>query len=310
MNEDEARESGHGHGHGHAHEIPESGGRLAGVVGLNLVITVAEVVGGVLSGSFSLLSDAVHNFSDGIAVIIAYVAIRMNRLPRSDRHTFGLKRAEVVAAVINSGTLVAISVWLFYEAYQRFRHPTPVEGVLMTAVAAIGLVANVIGTLLLKRGASKNMNLRAAYLHLLSDAVSSVGVIVGGVAISVFGIFWIDPLLTVLISIYVLKESLQILWRALDVVLLASPPNLSLEELRQAVLAQPGVQDIHHIHLWQATEDDTHFEAHVKVEDQPLGNADDIRQTIEDLLHESYGIRHTTLQLECIGSPCATGELC
>jgi len=300
----------HGHGHGHAQEVPESGSRLAVVVCLNLVITVAEVVGGLLSGSLSLLSDAVHNFSDGIAIIIAYVAIRMNRVPRSDRHTFGLKRAEVVAAVINAGTLVAISLWLFYEAYQRFRHPTPVEGVLMTTVAGIGLVANVIGTLLLQRGAKKNMNLRAAYLHLLSDAVSSVGVIVGGLAIALFGISWIDPLLTVLISIYVLKESLQILWRALDVVLLASPPNLSLEELRQAVIAIPGVESIHHIHLWQATEDDTHFEAHVQVEDQPLTNAESIRHSIEALLREDYAIGHTTLQLECAGSPCATGELC
>ncbi len=305
-----ARQDESGHGHGHAHEVPASGRRLAFVVGLNLIITVAEVVGGLLSGSLSLLSDAVHNFSDGVAIVIAWVAIRMNRLPRSDRHTFGLKRAEVVAAVINAGSLVAISLWLFYEAYQRFRHPTPVEGVLMTTVATIGLAANVLGTLLLRSGASKNMNLRAAYLHLLSDAVSSVGVIIGGVAISVFGVAWIDPLLTVLISVYVLKESLQILWRALDVVLLASPPNLSLEELKQAVLSQPGVENIHHIHLWQATEEDTHFEAHVEVENQPLGNAEAIRHAIEELLHDSYGIRHTTLQLECTGSSCAAGCLC
>jgi len=305
-----AHDHDHDHGHGHAHEAPEHGGRLALVVGLNFVITVAEIVGGLLSGSLSLLSDAVHNFSDGIAVIIAWVAMRMNRMPRSDRHTFGLKRAEVVAAVVNAGTLVAISLWLFYEAYHRLRNPTPIHGTLMTAVASIGLVANVIGTLLLKRGSKKSMNLRAAYLHLLSDAVSSVGVILGGIAISAFGITWIDPLLTVLIGIYVMKESLQILARALDVFLLASPPNVSLEELRQAVLAQPGVENIHHIHLWQASEEDTHFEAHVGVENQPLGNAEAIRHAIEELLRENYGIGHTTLQLECAGSPCATGELC
>lgn len=296
-------------GHDHEHEVPESGGRLAIVIGLNFIITLAEVIGGILSGSLSLLSDALHNFSDGIAVIIAWIAIRLEQRDRTDRYTFGMKRAQVVAAVINAGALVAISIFLFYEAWQRFIDPQPIAGVIMTSVAAIGLVANVIGTWLLHRGSKQNMNLKAAYLHLFSDAISSIGVILGGLAITFYDIFWLDPLLTVLIGLYVLKESLEILWHSLKIFLLASPEDISVDEIRKAILALDGVKGLHHTHLWEVSEHDIKFEAHVTVEDQLLSQTEPLRQEIEQLLEERFGVNHVLLQLEQEGASCDTFEL-
>jgi len=295
--------------HDHSHVPPESGKRLMIVVALNFLITLTEVVGGLISGSLSLLSDALHNFSDGIAVIIAWIAIRLNMRPRNDHYTFGMKRAEVLAAVVNAGALVAISLWLFAEAWDRFLNPTPIAGIIMTAVAAVGLVANVLGSWLLHRGSKQNMNLRAAYLHLFSDAVSSIGVILGGLAITFLGIAWVDPLLTVLIGLYVLKESLQILWRALGVFMLASPPEVSLEAVREALLLVPGVEGVHHLHLWQVSEQDTHFEGHITVDDQLVSQVEKIRGAVEALLDDRFDINHATLQIEAQQTSCPTIDL-
>jgi cobalt-zinc-cadmium efflux system protein len=295
--------------HDHAPDIPTRTGRLALVVGLNLAITVAEVIGGILSGSLSLISDALHNFSDGVAVIIAWIAIRLETRPRTDRHTFGFKRAQVLAAVINAGALVAISVFLFVEAWHRLVDPRPIQGLIMTMVAGVGLIANILGTWLLHRDSKQNMNLRAAYLHLFSDAISSVGVILGGIAIAGWGISWLDPLLTVLIGLYVLKESLHILWDALGIFLLRAPRNIILKEVRAAILDVEGVADIHHVHLWELAEHDIQFEAHIQVEDQPLSSAGKIRERIEQMLARRFHIHHATLQIEARGEPCATANL-
>lgn len=295
--------------HDHAHEMPTSTRRLVLVIALNLLITVAEVIGGLLSGSLALISDALHNLSDGIAVVIAWIAMKLGAAGRSDRHTFGLKRAELIAAVINAGALVAISLWLFFEAYQRFVAPEPVAGGIMLVVAVIGLLANVAGTLLLREGAGGSLNLRAAYLHLLSDAVSSLGVILGAAAILLWGVTWLDPLLTVLIAAWVMWESLKILWQAMDQILLAAPEGVSLDEVRAALTGMEGVSGIHHLHLWQASDHDIHFEGHVVVPDQALSRVDDLRRTIAGALHDRFEITHATLQFEAVGSPCDTANL-
>lgn len=295
--------------HDHTHEVPESGKRLAIVVALNFIITITEVVGGLISGSLSLLSDALHNFSDGVAVIIAWIAIKLRTLPRSDSYTFGLKRAEVLAAVINAGALVAISIYLFIEAWSRYHNPEPIAGNIMTIVATVGLVANIIGTWLLHRGSKESMNLRAAYLHLFSDAISSVGVILGGLAIMFFEVYWIDPLLTVLIGLYVLKESMQILWRTLGIFMLATPPDLRTDDVRQLIREQHGVSDVHHIHLWAVAENDIHLEAHIAVDDQLLSKVALLREQLEELLHDRFEINHTTFQIESVADNCKTADL-
>lgn len=286
--------------HTHTHtDSSTSATRLFLTVLLNLLITVVEIIGGILSGSLSLISDALHNLSDAVAIVISYIAIKLSSRPNTERYTFGLKRAEILAAILNSGALIGIGLFLFKEAYHRFVAPQPIAGGLMLGVAVVGLTANVIGTLLLRQGAKGNMNIRSAYLHLFSDAISSVAVILGGAAIYYLNVFWIDPLLTVLIAAYIIYESLEIVKEAVNVLLMGAPETVSLQRVQQELEAVPGVQNIHHVHVWRMNEQDIHFEAHVDVEDIPVSACQQISKQIEDKLHDLYEITHVTLQFEC-----------
>ena len=285
--------------HQHAHTVDTPAKKLFITMLLNFLITIIEIVGGIFSGSLSLLSDAIHNFSDGIAIIVSYIAIRLSKRPRTLKYTFGLKRAEILAAIINASTLIVISFFLIKEAVGRFSSPAPITGNLMLAVAVVGLIANVVGTMLLKRGSRNNLNLRAAYFHLLSDAVSSLAVIIGAVFIMVFNITWIDPVLTILISLYILKETYEIVKESVDVIMMSSPAEIKMNELQHLVEAIPGVKNIHHVHLWKMNDTDTHFEAHVDVDDVLVSNTARLRTEIERCLHDTYDINHTTLQFEC-----------
>ncbi|MGA9118929.1 MAG: cation diffusion facilitator family transporter [Bacteroidota bacterium] len=266
---------------------------------LNFLITVVEIIGGFLSGSLSLLSDAIHNFSDGIAIIVSYIAIRLSKRPRTLKYTFGLKRAEILAAVINASTLIIISFFLIREAIGRFSHPTAITGPLMLGVAILGLLANVIGTVLLKKGSDQNINIRAAYFHLLSDAVSSLAVIIGAVFIMTWNVTWIDPALTILISLYILKETYEIVKESVEVIMMSSPADIDLNDVQRAVEAVPGVKNIHHVHLWKMNDADIHFEAHIDVDDLPVSHTAGIREEIERRLRDAYEINHTTMQFEC-----------
>ena len=266
---------------------------------LNFLITVVEIVGGIVSGSLSLISDAIHNFSDGIAILVSYAAIRLSKRPRTLKYTFGLKRAEILAAIINASTLIIISFFLIKEAIERFSNPTPIAGNLMLIVAVVGLIANVVGTLLLKKGSQGNINIRAAYFHLLSDAVSSLAVILGAVFIMMFNITWIDPALTIMISLWILKQTYEIVKESVNVIMMSTPPDIDINEVQRAIEAVPGVKNIHHVHLWKMNDSDIHFEAHIDVDDVPVSRTAQIRGAIEQCLHDTYDINHTTLQFEC-----------
>ena len=283
----------------HTHTHSSTGIRLLITVILNFTITVVEIIGGIISGSLSLISDALHNFSDGVSVIISYFAIRLKQKDFSTKHTFGFKRAEILAAVINSSVLVIISIYLFYEAVIRFQDPEPIKGILMTTVASVGLIANIIGTLLLKRDAATSMNIRSSYLHLLTDAISSVAVIFGGLAIVFWNIFWIDPILTILIAVYITRESFKILSDAIHVLMEGAPPNISIEDIQAEVEKLDEVEDIHHVHLWMVGENDVHLEAHINVPDMMISKTNILGETIEELLTQKFGINHITLQFEC-----------
>ncbi|MCX6137878.1 MAG: cation diffusion facilitator family transporter [Ignavibacteriales bacterium] len=290
------------HTHSHARSASET--NLFITMALNFIVTIVEIVGGIYSGSLALISDAIHNFSDGIAIIITYAAIRISRKPRSFKYTFGLKRAEIVAAIINASTLIIISFFLIKEAIDRFMHPSPITGIVMLAVASVGLVANIIGTVLLKKGSENNLNLRAAYFHLLSDAISSLAVITGAVFIVFLQVYWIDPVLTVLISLYILIETFEIVKESVDVVMMSTPTTVDLNELKSIVEAIPPIKNIHHVHIWKLNDADTHFEAHIEVGNISVCETTEIQKQIERVLHDKYEIRHTTLQFEC--DKCAT----
>lgn len=266
---------------------------------LNFLITIVEIFGGIFSGSLSLISDALHNFSDGVSIIITYIAILLSKKPRTLKYTFGLKRAEILAAIINSSTLIIISFYLIKEAIERLYNPTPVIGALMLIVASAGLAANALGTFLLRKGAKGNINIRAAYFHLLSDAVSSVAVIVGSIFIIFLNIYWIDPLLTILISLYILKEAYLIIKEAVEIIMMSSPQEIDLQKVKILLEGIPEVKNIHHVHIWRLNDNDIHFESHIEVEDTLISNTILIQKKIEDKLYKEFNVNHFTLQFEC-----------
>ena len=266
---------------------------------LNIFITIIEIIGGLLSGSLSLLSDAFHNFSDAIAIIISYIANRLSGKPNSLKYTFGLKRAEIIAAVINSSALIIICFFLIKESILRLLSPSPIKGYIMLIVAAGGLAANLIGTFLLKKGSQRSLNFKAAYFHLLSDAISSFAVIIGALFIIYFKIYWVDPILTVLISIYILLESFHILKDATDIVMMSVPPDLTVEEVAKFIHTFPEIKNVHHIHLWRLNDNDIHFEAHINVEDMSVSKTAPLRDKLEKELHNKFELTHFTFQFEC-----------
>jgi len=287
------------HNPNHDHLDSSTSTRMFITMTMNFIITGAEVVGGLISGSLALISDALHNLTDGIAIIISYIAMKLRKVEHSPKHTFGLKRAEIFAAAINATVLFGVSIFLFYKAVQRLISPQPIAGKLMIIVASIGLVANVTGTLLLKRDSHKSINIKSAYLHLLVDAMSSIVVIIGGILIALFDIVWIDPILTILIGLYVLKESVQILREASHILLEGAPPNIDIEEIKEAVEQVPEITNIHHIHIWKVGEKDIHFEAHINVTDMLVSETAEVQEKVEKILTGEFPIKHITLQFEC-----------
>lgn len=289
----------HNHSHNHSYNLESAKGRLFFTIALNFIISIAEIIGGIISGSLALVSDALHNFSDAISIVVSYIALKLRFKQNSYKHTFGLKRAEILAALLNSATMIVICFYLFYEAAIRFVEPREINSGIMMIVAVVGLIANLISVFLLRNDSKKSMNIKSAYLHMLGDTVSSVGVIVGGIAIALWNINWIDPILTIIIGIYIIKESYIILQEAVHVLMEGAPLNLSIDEIRKKVEMFDEVKDIHHIHLWMVGDGDIHLEAHLNVNDMKISESDPLRQKIESLLHDQFGIEHVTLQFEC-----------
>lgn len=295
------------HTHHHPHQSSElSGQTIRWVTVLNASITIAEVIGGLLSGSLALLSDAMHNLSDTLSIGLSYTSHRIAQRPKNKRKTFGYRRAEILSAFINALSLIVISGFLILEAIRRWLNPEPIKTGLMLTVAMIGLVANLLSVLLLKNERHHNLNLKSTYLHLLSDALSSLGVIVGGILIRFFQVVWVDPLLTVGIAAYILKEGIELLKVTIDILMQASP-HLDYEHLKEEIETIPYVKNIHHIHAWSLDEKHIYFEAHIDFEDHPLSTIQPSLHEIEHRLKDRYGIHHVTLQAEC--DVCKTKDL-
>lgn len=274
-------------------------GHLIIVMLLNFVITLVEVIGGIISGSLSLLSDALHNFSDGISVIVSFIAIRLGKKENTLTSTFGYKRAEILAALFNASFLIAISFFLFKEAYQRMHNPQEIESRLMIIVALVGFLANVISVFLLKTGARDSINIRSAYVHLFSDSLSSLGVIIGGILIHYLHITIIDSILTFVIGAYVLKEGFDIFKKSIAILMEKTPIAINIMKIKKEIENIPEVKNLHHVHVWQINEKQLLFEGHIDVKDDIcLSEADVLRNKIESILQDQFGINHITLQLE------------
>ncbi|MFP4404706.1 cation diffusion facilitator family transporter [Rhodosalinus sp.] len=276
-------------GHHHHHIDPQAGDtRVALAVGANLALTLAQIVAGVAAGSLALIADAMHNLSDALALGIAFAARRIGRRPADATMTFGYGRAEVVAALINYTTLIVIAVWLLSEGVMRLVTPEPVAGWIVVIVAGIALVVDVATVALTWAMARSSVNIRAAFLHNLSDAMASVGVIVAGSLILLYGWHWLDAVVTLAIAGYILWQSLAGLAPVARILMLASPEGVDTAEVLDAMRSAPGVSGVHHLHLVLSGE----------------VPAEEVRLALRDLLRERFGLAHTTLQIESAESAC------
>jgi cobalt-zinc-cadmium efflux system protein len=279
------------------HENPS--GRLLISILLNGFITLVEIAGGIFSNSLALISDAIHNLSDTLALILAWVANKVGGREPDARRTFGYKRFEIISAFINASVLTAISLYLIYEAILRFLHPAPVKSGLMLIVATIGLFANLFSVLFLHRDSKESLNIKAAYVHLLGDTLSSLAVIGGAILIYYLQVFWIDPLLTLVISIVIIVQAYKILYESVNILMQSTPRNLHLEEIKTRLEKHPLILNIHHVHCWQLQDHDVLFEAHIETsKDLLLSESAKLVTEIEGLLREKFNITHTTLQVE------------
>ena len=294
--------------HAHHHVDPEAGDfKIALAVLINLGLTLAQIIGGIFAGSLSLLADALHNFSDAIALIIAYAARKIARRPANADMTFGYGRIEAVAALINYTTLIVIGLYLIVEAVMRFANPSPVTGWIVVAVAGFALLID-LGTAALTYRASKNsINIRAAFLHNIADALGSVAVIIAGTMVLLFGWTWVDPLATLMIAGYILWQSATELPQVARILMLASPPDLETEAVIAAMRAHPDVEDVHHVHLWMMQEHGSALEAHVVVSaDAHHGG---LRKSLKSHLVSQFGLHHMTFELETKGDACTQTAL-
>ena len=289
---------GHGHSHGHHHHAID-GKNLAISVALNGIITVSEFVGGILSNSLLLVSDAVHNLSDTLALALSFVAHRVGDRKSTALKSYGFKRFEILAAFINSSILIVISVYLIFASYQRFLHPEPIQSKLMFIIAMVGFLGNLFSILLLKKDSDQNLNIRSAYLHLLGDTLSSVAVIIGAIVIYYFQITWIDPLLTVGISITIIWHTWKVLKETIDILMQSMPQHIDLQAMKTEIEAIDGVANIHHVHAWQLNDEQNYLECHIDLSRNMLiSESEIIKSKIEHILMHHHGFSHTTIQME------------
>jgi cobalt-zinc-cadmium efflux system protein len=278
-------------------EMQLSGRKLLGIILLNAGITAVQAVGGILSGSLALLSDAVHNLSDAISIALTYAAWRIAKRGRNRQKTYGYKRAEILAAFVNASSLLVICLFLVIAAVKHFQHPEPIRGTLMIWVALFAIIANLISVLLLQRESHGNLNIRSSFLHLLGDTISSVVVLLGGLAIHFFEWYWVDPIATIIIALYVAWESFSIVRKTVDILMQSAAP-LDYEGLQADIQALPGVRNVHHLHTWLSDENTIYLEAHVEMEDGLLSEIRTVQDKANELLRVRYGVSHATLQFE------------
>ena len=290
---------GNHHSHNHSHH-QLSGRNLFISIVLNILITTAQIIGGIISGSLSLISDAIHNLSDVISLVISYVAnLLTNKKKQTLEKTFGYKRAEIIAAFINASALIVIAVFLAIEAVKRFYDVQVIDSNLVIWLAILGILFNGFSVLLLKKDASHNMNMKSAYLHLLSDMLTSVAVLIGGLLMKYFEIYWVDAVLTIIISIYLLIMSWGIFRDSLKILMLFAPDHIRINEIVAELSKNKAIKNIHHIHIWQLNEHNCHFEAHVEFKENiKLSEFDKICRELEVVLLEKFKINHCNFQPE------------
>jgi cobalt-zinc-cadmium efflux system protein len=285
------------HSHHHHHEV--QGKNLLFSIVLNLVITIAQVIGGLISGSLALISDALHNFSDVLSLVFSYVAHKLSKKKASVNQTFGYKRAELIAAFVNAMTLIIVALFLIYGATERFFNPKEIQSGLVIWLSILGIVVNGLSAILLKNDADKNLNMKSAYLHLFTDMLASVAVLVGGLLMKYFQWFWVDSVMTLIIAIYLLIVGVDLLKKSTQMLMLFTPIHINIEEIVSEVHKISGGGRLHHIHVWHLNDDELHLEAHLDcLEDIKMSEFNEIVGQLEHVLFSKFQINHINIQPE------------
>ncbi len=301
----------HQHDHDHTPGPPLGAApdaRLILALGLNLVITLLQIVGGIVANSLGLLSDAAHNLSDVVALGLSLWAVRLGRRPATPRRTFAYKRAEILVAMFNSAVLIAISVYIIVEAVRRLIDPEPVEGLWVVAFAAAGLVINGLAAFLL-RSHHHDLNLRSAFLHLIGDAATSFGVMVSGLIVYFADWYYADAIVSILVSVWIGREAFNIVRSTVNVLMEGTPEGLDFGAVERAMLAVPGVRGVHDLHIWSISSSDLALSAHLEAEDAALSETGMLLAAVKNVLAHDFAVGHVTLELEPVGGECA-GSSC
>jgi cobalt-zinc-cadmium efflux system protein len=277
--------------------------RLRWVIVITAVMMIGEVIGGLLTNSLALISDAGHMLTHLFALAMALIAVRIAARPTDEVRTFGYYRAEILAALFNALTIILIVAYIFYGAVRQLMTPEPIRAREMFIIAALGLAANLAGAFILHGVSGQDINLRGAFVHLLSDTISSIAIVVGGVVILYTGWFWIDTLLSLIIGGVVLAWGLKLLADSLHILLESTPRSLSVAEVCAAVKEVPGVEEMHDVHLWEITSQMYAMTGHLLVRDMPVAQTRRILDAVNRLLDERFRIGHTTFQFEAVDSP-------
>ncbi len=286
----------HSHDHHHHSHVPDSKPRLLAVIIFNVIITVSEFAGGLISGSLALLSDAWHNFSDVLSLMLGYAGEKVSEKEGNEQYTFGLKRFEVLIALINSTALFAVGVYIVYEAVNRYLNPQPVDISIMLPVAGIGLLGNAFSILVLASKKDDSLNMKAAFLHLLYDAISSFAVIIAGIVMYFTELLWIDLIMSLLIVVMIAKSSLEIIVESLRIFMQRSPTHIDTGDVFSAIIGINGVESVHGLHIWSVSSSEIFLSCHVRSEENV--NSDSLIQRVNDVLRDKYCIEHTTIQIE------------
>ena len=292
------------HRHSHGHVPPDTPGgdrKLIFAIAVNVFLTVAQIVGGVFSGSLALIADAIHNLSDAAALVIALIARKIARRPADANHTYGHGRAEMIGALFNLTWLIFIALFLIVEAVERLLDPQPIEGWTIVIIAGIALAVDVATAMLTYRMSKTSMNIRAAFIHNLSDALASVGVIVGGALVILQGWLFIDAVVTLVIAGYILVHAGLEVPKVVDILMQAVPHELDIEAVANSLNELAGVHDVHHVHIWNIDEHRRSLEAHVVIEPSDMQKMETIKAAMKARLAEEFDIGHSTLEFEFPG---------
>ena len=285
------------------HHTAESDRGLLGAVFINILLTLAQVIGGIISGSLSLIADALHNLSDAASLGIALFARTISRKPADKTKSFGYQRAEVIAALINLTLLVTVSLYLIYEAVWRILEPQVVTGLIIVVVAGVAFVVDMVTALITFRMSKNSLNMKVAFLHNLADALTSIGVIIAGALILLYQWYWVDTLLTFLIAGFVLWQGIIMLPKTIHLLMEGTPENLSSDEIKASMEEAKDVEDVHHIHIWNLDEHRIALEAHVVVATNELQEVEVIKGKLKEILKDRFKITHSTLEFEYFNEP-------